>query len=204
MLRKLTSILFLLSILQCALPSIVMADSDNSYAAGGIFPPLQYPGADESVVGIRSSLGWAKHKKMYGADFSPIGNITTSKFVGMALSGIFNRTEGKATIIFLQAAGLVNYNKAQTDVLGMQWTLGYNHSVGVNNIYGLQLALAGNFGKNNIFGVQFGFVNKAESVYGFQIGLYNKVKNLHGLQIGLVNVCEHGGLPFFPVINVGF
>ena len=181
------------------------AEDDDSYTAGGLFPPLQYPSEDEAVIGLRVSPGWAKHKNVYGLDFGTIGNITTSNFVGMAFSGVFNRTEGSATILLIQAAGVANYNKAKTNVIGMQWALGFNYGAAQHDIYGLQIALGGNFGaKTKIYGFQVGIYNEAESVYGFQLGLVNKTKNLSGIQIGLINYHANGWLPVFPVINIGF
>lgn len=178
---------------------------DDSPAASGLFPPLQYPKKEDTVIGLRVSPGWARHAKMYGADFGLIGNITDNDFVGTAFAGGFNITSGNALILFTQMAGVTNTNLGKTNIVGIQLAFGYNYSASTTNVFGGQFSLIGNFGaKTNVYGIQFGLYNEAESVYGFQLGLVNRTKNLAGIQVGLLNYVEKGWLSFFPVINVGF
>lgn len=181
-----------------------LAEEDDGVAAAGLFPPLQYPGTDATVWGLRLSPGWARHKEMYGIDMGLIGNMTDENFVGVSMAGGFNYTAGNAFVIFTQLAGGVNHSEGSLTVLGIQLAIGANNTRGEAHIIGAQLSTIGNFGHNNIYGVQFGIINQADEVYGFQVGLINRAKNLHGIQIGLANYNEAGPLKFMPVINVGF
>ncbi|RLB52469.1 MAG: hypothetical protein DRI90_22075 [Deltaproteobacteria bacterium] len=51
---------------------------------------------------------------------------------------------------------------------------------------------------------QIGLVNYSEAVHGAQIGVYNHAGVLRGIQIGLLNRSEDGGLPWSPVMNLGW
>ncbi len=128
-------------------------------------------------------------------------------------------------------------------VKGFRFSLlyGKNHNVegldlslvGIaNDFKGVQVALAGinngNFTglqwagvgvvKKQMTGVQFNFVNVAESMKwvqagavnytetaeGLQISFVNWTETLHGLQIGLLNFAKNGFLPIFPFFNFNF
>lgn len=52
--------------------------------------------------------------------------------------------------------------------------------------------------------MSIGVVNYAKEVKGLQIGLINRTKHLRGVQIGVLNSSDDGGLPFIPVVNVGW
>lgn len=174
-------------------------------AGGGAFPGLQIPEYDGEIKGIRLNTGWGYHKTVYGIDMGLIGNTTSNDFVGMAVAGVFITNLGRTVVTGLQFAGLLNRNSGKTHIGGMQMTLGINSAgKGVTNVYGMQVAGLGNIGKINVYGLQFGLYNEAETVYGFQIGLINKAKSLHGIQIGLANFADDALLSFFPVINIGF
>jgi hypothetical protein len=170
---------------------------------GGILPFLQAPSSETAIKGIRINPGWGAHDVVYGLDFGLGGNTTTKDFVGLGLAGGFNHTQGNATIVLLQMALGANINSGKANIGGLQFSILGNYSPGETNVYGVQFSGVGNFGKNNIYGMQIGVYNVAESVYGFQIGIVNKAKNLHGVQIGLANFNE-SGIPFLPIINVGF
>jgi hypothetical protein len=59
--------------------------------------------------------------------------------------------------------------------------------------------------KGNFEGVQWGFVNYAQSAKGFQLGIVNYVESMHGLQIGLLNIIrQDGAFPVFPIVNWSF
>lgn len=162
----------------------------------GIFPPLQEPGTDATIKGTVSAAGWTRYQNVYGADFGIIGNIVDKDFVGMAASGIFHVTNGRAVILLFQASGVTNINNGKAYILGVQIALGSNYSGGETYVGGIQLSPF-NHGKTTIYGLQAGIVNEAESVYGFQIGIINRVKNLHGLQVGVLNVATGSWLPVF-------
>ena len=170
-----------------------------------LVPPLQFPTSEFTVTGARISLLWGKHRDIYGVDLGVLGNITEGNFVGMAVSGIFNLTEGKTTIIGLQLAGLANVNVKEAKIFGLQAALGINENDAASTMVGLQIAAIANLSANsNIYGAQVGLYNHALEVYGLQIGLVNSAKNLHGLQIGLLNFNDEGVFRVSPFLNVGF
>ena len=169
-----------------------------------IFPPLQYPGRGTAITANRTSIFLGRHDKVQGMDFSLFGNITDKEFNGSAFALVFNKTKGKANIYGMQIA-LANLNHGTTRIDGFQLGFAYNHSKMAHTVYGFQLAGLANLGKKNtVYGAQVSLYNQAESVYGFQIGLVNTTKNLYGIQIGAINMSAKNGLPFCPIINVGF
>ena len=170
----------------------------------GIVPPVQFPSDDFSITGLRLSVLWGRHRDVYGLDFGLVGNVTEQDFVGVGISGLFNRTKGMTTAIGLQAAGIANVNTQKTDVYGAQLALGLNMNTATSKVAGLQLALANLSGHTSIYGVQAGVYNKAQVVYGVQIGLVNVAESLHGIQIGLVKFHSKGMFTVSPILNVGF
>jgi hypothetical protein len=169
-----------------------------------IAPPVQFPSEEFTITGVRASVLWGHHHNIYGLDLGLVGNITDQTFTGIGVSGVFNNTRGTTTILGLQLAGLANINTSKTTVVGVQAALGMNQNKGEASIYGLQLAAANLSDHSNIYGVQLGVYNKAQTVYGFQIGLVNVVENLHGLQIGLINFNHTGTFVVSPILNIGF
>lgn len=169
-----------------------------------IVPPVQFPPSDFSVTGARLSLGYGRHRDVYGLDLGVVGNITEQRFVGVGLAGIFNITQGDTTILGLQAAGIANVNSQKTDVYGVQMALLSNWNEAESSLVGLQLSVANVSPNMNVYGVQAGIYNKARAVYGVQFGLVNVANNLHGLQIGLVNFNATGIFSVSPILNVGF
>jgi len=169
-----------------------------------LFPPLQFPPADFSIVGVRGSLIWGHHRDVYGLDFAAIGNRTDQDFIGLGVSGIFNWTEGNAKIFFLQGAGLVNVNSKKARIYGVQLAGAANYNSGDSATIGLQLALANLSDHGRVYGFQIGAYNRAHTVYGFQIGLINDATNLHGIQIGLLNFNRKGTVAVSPILNIGF
>lgn len=170
-----------------------------------VAPPVQFPPGDFSVTGVRASVLWGKHRSMYGLDLGVLGNITEQNFTGIAVSGIFNATQGGTLITGLQFAGLANINTSATTIVGLQGTLGVNYNSAAATVSGIQLALLANLSPfTDIYGVQVGLYNRAKVVNGLQIGLVNVADNLHGLQIGLVNFNKSGPFAISPLLNVGF
>ncbi len=53
-------------------------------------------------------------------------------------------------------------------------------------------------------GVQLGFLNYAKSVNGLQFGLVNYTEDIHGLQIGLANIARNGWFPAMILVNGRF
>ena len=114
-------------------------------------------------------------------------------------------THGQATIIALQAAGVLNMATQKMEVYGLQVAGGMNMLQAESKVVGIQAAILANISPNtNIYGLQVGIYNRARAVYGFQIGLVNFTKDLHGIQIGLINFNETGIFGVSPIINVGF
>lgn len=183
---------------------ISQAHAAVSPVAISIVPPVEFPADDFTITGLRASLIYGQHQDIYGVDLGLIGNVTTQTFAGIALSGVFNWTEGETTAIGAQIAGIVNYNKSKTNVYGVQGALGLNYNLGESSVTGLQLALVNMSEHTSIYGFQVGAYNKAQRVYGFQIGIVNVCENLHGLQIGLLNFHTQGIFAVSPILNFGF
>lgn len=182
----------------------VNAHAAMSPLSVAIVPPVQFPSSDFTVTGLRASLLYGQHQQIYGFDFGLIGNITTQRFNGIAVSGLFNYTRGETTAIGAQLAGLTNMNSGKTNVYGLQAALGMNMNTAESSVVGIQLAAVNLSEHTDIYGLQLGLYNKAQRVYGFQIGLVNVVDNLHGLQIGLINFHRQGVFTVSPILNFGF
>lgn len=176
----------------------------TSPLAIGIVNPVQFPPDDFNITGARISLLWGQHRDVSGLDFGLIGNTTTQKFTGLAVSGVFNHTENQATILGLQFAGLGNYNEQKTNVYGLQVALGANYNKAESQVVGFQLAAANLSENTTVYGAQLGIYNSAREVYGLQIGVINSATNLHGLQIGLLNFHQQGLFVVSPILNAGF
>ncbi len=183
---------------------VSLSDAAVSPVAVGFAPPVQFPGRDFSITGLRLSFLWGVQRDLYGLDLGLIGNTTEQDFVGLAVSGLFNRTKGQTTAIGLQAAGLANINENKTRVIGAQVALGLNQNKAVSTIAGLELALANLSPHTSVYGAQLGLYNVAQVVYGVQLGLVNVTESLHGIQIGLVNFHRKGLFSVAPIINIGF
>ena len=182
----------------------VGAQAAMSPLSVSLVPPLQFPPDDFSVTGARISVLWGRHRSVYGLDVGGVGNITDQNFVGIGVAGGFNATHGTTTILGLQLAGGANINTQKTQVFGVQAALGFNYNEAASSVTGLQIAIANISKHTNIYGVQAGIYNTAQTVYGFQIGLVNVASSLYGVQIGLLNFHHKGIFSVSPLINVGF
>lgn len=131
---------------------VLAADSDNSPLAIGLFPPLQLPDSGYGIKGLRLSVVGV-HRQSQGIDLSLLGNVTTNKFRGLAISGLFNYNPGLSTVVGLQLAALANIN------------------TGPNTVYGVQVAAYNKAGV--VYGLQLGLLNIANELNGVQIGLFN-------------------------------
>lgn len=190
-----------LSLLSFSFPALAA----TSPLGVSVVPPVQFPADDFSITGARFSLLWGRHRHFYGLDIGGIGNITDQEFVGLSLAGVFNATHGTTSIIGLQAAGAANINTNKTSVYGIQFALGVNSNSASSKVVGVQAALLANLSQHtDIYGVQMGLYNKAQTVRGLQIGLVNVATSLYGLQIGLVNFHHKGIFAVSPIVNIGF
>jgi hypothetical protein len=175
-----------------------------SPASVSVVPPVQFPPSDFSITGVRASALWGQHRDVYGLDLGLLGNVTEQDFVGLAVSGIFNYTQGTTSAIGLQLAGAVNINTNKTTVVGAQIAGLYNDNRADSSVAGLQLALANFAPHTEVWGFQAGLYNKARAVRGVQIGIVNVADSLTGVQIGLVNFLKNGLFAVSPIINIGF
>jgi hypothetical protein len=170
-----------------------------------ILAPVQLPLERVPITGARLSLLVGRHERFYGLDLAAIGNVTTKRFLGASVAGLFNWTEGVTTIVGLQFAGLANINVGSAKINGLQLALGFNTNFGDAKVKGIQLALLGNSAVNTrIYGAQIGLFNEAGIVYGVQIGLVNVAQKLRGLQIGLANFSSRDASSMLPFLNFGF
>lgn len=181
--------------------SAVAAMSPVSIA---IVPPVQFPADDYDITGLRTSVIYGKHRDVYGLDLALGGNVTTGKFVGISVSGLFNYKMGSSTVTGLELAGLANINTQKSNIVGIQAAGLFNYSSAASSVSGVQFSLANLTTHTNIYGIQLGLYNRAAEVYGLQIGIVNEAKNLHGLQIGLLNFHYTGLFYVSPLLNFGF
>lgn len=180
------------------------AEAALSPLSVAILPPVQFPSQDFTVTGARLSVFWGQHKNVYGLDVGAIGNITEGEFVGVGVSGVFNYNKGSTTGVFLQGAGLGNFNVNKAQIYGVQIAGLINSNRAESKVVGLQIAAVNLGPYTDIRGLQVGVYNKARDVVGFQIGLINSCDSLHGLQIGLLNFHTRGLFSVAPFLNVGF
>ena len=187
-----------------AVAGVVPAHAAITPLSVAIVPPVQFPPSDFSVTGFRFSVGFGRHRDVYGIDLGLIGNITEQEFIGIGVSGVFNYTTGNVTAFGTQLAGVTNINMQKTTVIGVQAALIANYNKAESAINGVQVSLANLADHTHIRGVQLGLYNSARTVYGFQIGLINRTENLYGLQIGLMNFHHKGIFSVAPLLNIGF
>ena len=203
---KKTTLAFLFVVISIVTTSFIAerAEAALSPLSVNLVPPVQFPPSNFSVTGARVSAIYGKHRDVYGIDVGVIGNITEQRFLGAAVSGLFNMTHGETTALGIQLAGIANVNTQKTAVYGVQAALMSNWNEAESKLIGLQFSVANVSPNMNIYGLQAGLYNKARSVYGFQIGLINVANDLHGIQIGLVNFNTTGTFSVSPILNVGF
>lgn len=199
--KKITALL-LLAITSLSIAPLPLAHAE--VGAFGFHPKFQTPVENSTIRGSRFSIGWQRHRKVVGWDLSLVGNQTTTTFIGIATSLVFNETYGDTYIVPLQLAGIWNRNTGASYIFGLQVAAGMNITGKSAKIFGFQLAGLANRGPNDIYGVQAALYNEARRVYGFQLGVVNITEELHGIQIGLINVHKNGWLKFFPVLNASF
>ena len=140
----------------------------------GFFTPLQAPGPDYDVGGLRLNLFYGTCCNFDGLD---IGIVGVSK----------NHANGWLINLVSVAYG---------DGLGLN-TGGVNYFSG--DFKGLQIGLANWINYGDMF--QIGLYNGGYDVQGLQIGVINTANKLQGLQIGVVNVISNSDVSFFPIIN---
>jgi hypothetical protein len=188
----------------CTFLTLPLAEAAMSPIGIAIVPPVQFPGHDFSITGLRLSALWGNNRNVYGFDFGAIGNMTEGQMTGISASGIFNLNKGATTGILLQAAGLANFNQGKANIYGIQLAGIMNNNKAESVVGGLMIAPINLGAYTKIRGAQVGLYNKAHDVVGFQIGVINDCDNLHGIQIGLINFHRQGLFSVAPILNVGF
>lgn len=160
--RILTGILLIAGIVSSS--RAMAAGSDVTPIEVGLFPPLQLPGTDYAVKGLRLA-GVGVNRTFAGLDLGILGNVTDVEFSGIAISGLFNLNRGTSTVYGLQLAGIANLDLGSSEVYGLQLA-GYNYA-------------------GKVHGLQIGLINVANELHGVQIGLFNINHNgpFHGSPI---------------------
>jgi len=139
--------------------------------------PVQVPGPDYDVGGLRLNIIYGTCCNFDGLDFG---------FVGVSR----NHANGWLVNVVSVAYG---------DGLGLH-TGGVNYFGG--DFKGLQVGFVNWIDSGDAF--QFGLYNGAYDVQGLQIGVINTANKMQGLQIGLVNIISNSDLSFFPIVNGWF
>jgi len=145
-----------------------------SPAMFSVFTPIQAPGPDFDVGGVRLSLFYGRCCNFDGLDFGIVGvsdNHANGWLINIA-SVAYGDGLGLNT-------GVVNYFKG--------------------DFKGLQIGAANWISTGDMF--QFGVYNGGYDVQGLQVGVINTANKMQGLQIGLVNIISNSDLSFFPIIN---
>jgi hypothetical protein len=168
-----------------------------------IIPPAEFPPENFTVAGARLDVLVGNHYRVYGLDIGGLGNITTQESWGIEVAGLMNWNKGETDIVLLQAAGIANINVNKVRMVGVQVAL-YNSNQAESSLGGLEVGLYNDSPHAKVMGLQVGLYNKAYEVYGFQIGVFNSTNSLHGLQIGLVNYNATGIFAVAPILNFGF
>lgn len=164
--------------------------------AFGIFPAVEAPSQDWDVAFLRINILAGRHRNVYGLDMGVVGNEAMGEFVGVQVSGFYNRI-GKSDAA-LQFAGILN--RCDGDFAGFQTAVAANITDGT--MTGFQFGLVNRTAR--LDGLQIGLFNVAETGSGVQIGVWNSAQSLEGLQIGVGNYNADSSMPFFPVINFAF
>ena len=151
-----------------------MTGTGFSPAMLGLFTPVQVPGPDFDVGGLRLNLPFSTSCNFDGLDFGIVGVSQ-------------NHANGWLVNVVSVANG---------DGLGLN-TGAVNYFGG--DFKGLQIGVANWIDSGDAF--QIGVYNGAYDVQGLQIGVINTASKMQGLQIGVVNVISNSDVSFFPVIN---
>ena len=154
-----------------------LVTSDVSRGMRGFFTPLQIPGSDSDVRGVRLNLFYGTCCNFSGLDIG---------FMGVS------KSHANGWLINLVS---VTYG----DGLGLH-TSGVNYLSGDFN--GLQIGLINWTDSGDAF--QVGLFNGAYDVKGLQLGLINVTDKMLGVQIGLLNFISYSDLSFFPILNGWF
>jgi hypothetical protein len=167
----------------------------------GIFCPLQLPGYESDICGLRFNLLYGSNQRVYGLDLGvsglargPVYGLEAQLFnwnedvvSGLQLGAIANVT--MYDVNALQLAGFANVGYGA--MKGLSIAGGINWSDTVN---GVQIACLGNRNNDNSAGVQLAFVNTTRNTWtGGSVGVINYADNLVGVQLGVINFVQQFG-----------
>ncbi len=160
--------------------------------------PLQVPGTDMDVCGLRLNIFFGMSRRVMGLDLGLAGysrdlqglsiqgaNWVDNNFMGLQLGALFNVVGNDA--LGCQLAGLLNYTKA--GFTGVQLAaLNYGGSLA-----GVQIGAVNGVTSPSV-GLQVGVVNTSLTDYtGCSIGALNYADKMVGLQLGVVNLATVSG-----------
>lgn len=143
----------------------------------GICTPVQVPGSDYDVGGLRLNIPFSTCCNFDGFDFGIVG-----------LS--HNHANGWLANVVSVAYG---------DGVGLH-TGGVNYFSG--DFKGLQVGFVNWIDSGDA--LQVGIYNGSYDLQGLQFGIINTATKMQGVQIGFVNVISYSDVPFFPFVNVWF
>ena len=143
-----------------------------------LFDPIQVPGSDYDVGGLRINILYGRCCNFDGLDVGLVG-VADNHANGWLANLLVNYATGDGVGFH---TGCVNYFGG--------------------DFKGLQFGVANWTDSGDVF--QIGAYNGAYNVQGVQIGVINTANRMQGVQIGLVNVISNSNVPFFPIINCFF
>lgn len=165
----------------------------------GVVPDIQYPLKGNDVCFLRLNLLAGQNNNVGVIDISTLVGIADGDVSGLQIAGFGNLVNNNAAA--LQLAGF--FNVVDGDCSGIQIAGAVNYQNPASLFCGWQLAgFCNNAGR--MYGLQLGLFNQAAEMNGVQIGLINVAGTLKGVQLGLGNVDQSSGVPFIPILNIGF
>ncbi len=178
-----------LCVVSLSTASFAGAQRESEFASSGswtpfaisLLPPVQVPGADWDVTGLRVGILAARHHNVLFLSASGLVDLATGDVNGIEVAGLCNHI-GRSSGAF-QVAGV--YNAVNAEAAGMS-VAAFNRA-------------------ETMEGLQVGLFNRARALSGVQIGVVNLVEDgSECIQLGLVNVMRDGIYPVMPVMNIGF
>lgn len=158
-----------------------------------------------SVTGVQISGGLnIVGDTVFGVVIGGLSNHVKGKLNGVQIAGAINQAGD--TVKGAQIAGISNFNRGLTT--GASITGIYNHTqesmhgwqlAGIANytggdLKGIQLSGIGNIAKGSVSGLQLSqFFNYAKHLKGVQFGFVNIADTSSGTSIGLLNIIRKGG-----------
>ena len=194
-----------LCVISLSTVSLAETQRESEFASSGswtpfaisLLPPVQAPGADWDVVGLRLGILASRHHNVLFLSASGLVDLATGDVNGVEVAGLCNHI-GKSSGVF-QVAGVVN--SVDGDFAGVQVAGVYN----AVNAKAVGASVAAFNRAEAMEGLQVGVFNRAKALSGVQVGVVNLVEDgSECIQLGLVNVMRDGIYPVMPVMNIGF